>query len=54
MKLSAKAKSYICEKIDEVHEMRCDRCMEDCGDCGMPDTMYSLKVALGIEKEDIE
>lgn len=52
MKLSAKAKSYICEKIDEVHEMRCDRCMEDCDDCGLPDTMYSLKVALGIEKED--
>jgi len=54
MKLSAQAKSYICEKIDDVHESRCNRCMEDCDDCGLPDTIYSLKVALGIEKEDTE
>ncbi|MFA5744383.1 MAG: hypothetical protein WC936_06235 [Candidatus Nanoarchaeia archaeon] len=54
MKLSAQAKSYICEKIDDVTQYNCDRCMEDCDECGLMDTMHNLKIALGIEKEDTE
>ena len=45
-------KSFISEKIDDVTQYNCDRCMGDCDECGLMDTMHNLKIALGIEKED--
>lgn len=50
--LTNELKIYIIEKIDDVIEANCNCCMEDCDCCGLLDTMHTLKVALGIEKED--
>jgi len=50
--ITEELKSFISEKIDDVTQYNCDRCMEDCDECGLMDTMHNLKIALGIEKED--
>ena len=50
--IAEELKSFISEKIDDVTQYNCDRCMEDCDECGLMDTMHNLKIALGIEKED--
>ena len=49
--IAEELKSFISEKIDDVTQYNCERCMEDCDECGLMDTMHNLKVALGIEKE---
>ena len=50
--ITEELKSFISEKIDDVTQYNCDRCMEDCDECGLMDTMHNLKIALGIDEED--
>ena len=50
--IAEELKSFISEKIDDVTQYNCDRCMEDCDECGLMDTMHNLKIALGIDEED--
>jgi hypothetical protein len=50
--ITEELKSFISEKIDDVTHYNCERCMEDCDECGLMDTMHNLKVAFGIDEEN--